>query len=175
MEFVAIDFLSPIETIIQKMLPLCQEVTHAYYTSYVHTDDFDRLRDLNVPLFQNFLTAIDTVAGSSLQRVCLQTGGKVRDLESLYHHILIVMLTRLLQHYGCHLGPTECPLHEDMQRYDDDGLNFYYPQEDFLFKLHAERNWSWNVIRPNAIIGFTPGSKCEIHGSLPHDQTDRRC
>ena len=76
-EFVAIDFLEPVDVIIQKMLPFCRGVTHAYFTSYVHTDDFMRLRDLNAPLFENFLTAIDAVAGESLQRICLQTGGKV--------------------------------------------------------------------------------------------------
>lgn len=43
-----------------------------------------------------------------------------------------------------------------MQRYEDHGENFYYPQEDFLFDLASRRNWDWNVIRPNAIIGFTP-------------------
>ena len=88
-EFVAIDFLEPVDAIVQKMLPLCRGVTHAFFTSYVHTDDFMRLRDLNVPLFENFLTAIDTVAGGSLQRVCLQTGGKVgtRLLEA--NHLLL--------------------------------------------------------------------------------------
>ncbi|KAF9890060.1 hypothetical protein FE257_006740 [Aspergillus nanangensis] len=53
-DFVAIDFLAPLDEIIEK----CPE------------------SDLNVPLFENFLTATDTVARSSLQRVCLQTGGK---------------------------------------------------------------------------------------------------
>lgn len=77
-EFLALDFLSSIDELIQKMSVICDNVTHAYFTSYVHTDDFARLRDLNIPLFTNFLTAIDTVAGESLQRVCLQTGGKVR-------------------------------------------------------------------------------------------------
>lgn len=43
-----------------------------------------------------------------------------------------------------------------MQRYEDRGENFYYPQEDFLCKVATERSWDWNVIRPNAIIGFTP-------------------
>lgn len=74
----AIDFLDPVETIMEKMMPYCRDVSHAFFTSYVHTDDFKKLRDMNVPLFENFLTAIDTVAGESLQRVCLQTGGKVR-------------------------------------------------------------------------------------------------
>lgn len=76
-EFVALDFLEPAETTIQKMFSYCRDVTHAFFTSYVHTDDFTRLAELNVPLFENFLTAIDTVAGGNLQRVCLQTGGKV--------------------------------------------------------------------------------------------------
>lgn len=60
------------------MKPYCADVTHAYYTSYVHTDDFSKLKDLNIPLFENFLTGIDTVARDTLERVCLQTGGKVR-------------------------------------------------------------------------------------------------
>lgn len=76
-EFIALDFLEPVETIVSKMAPYCHDVTHAYYASYVHTDDFARLKVLNVPLFENFLTAIDQVARNTLQRVCLQTGGKV--------------------------------------------------------------------------------------------------
>lgn len=82
-EFVAIDFLKPIEEIIQKLAPFCTDVTHAFFTSYAHSDDFDRLRDLNVPLFENFLTAIDKVASGSLERICLQTGGKVSQLLCL--------------------------------------------------------------------------------------------
>ncbi|KIL94277.1 hypothetical protein FAVG1_02840 [Fusarium avenaceum] len=133
--FIPLDFLSPVEELIQRMAPLCHDVTHAFFTSYVHTSDFTKLRDSNIPLFHNFLVAIDIVAASTLQRVCLQTGGK---------------------YYGPHLGPTEVPLHEEMGRYEDKGENFYYPQEDFLSTLAAKRTWNWNVIRPNAIIGFTP-------------------
>lgn len=63
------------------------------------------------------------------------------------------------QHYGVHLGPVQVPCHEGMPRYTDDGLNFYYAQEDILFEKQKEKSWSHNIIRPNAIIGFTPGSK----------------
>ncbi|KAF4975664.1 hypothetical protein FZEAL_7554 [Fusarium zealandicum] len=133
--FIALDFLKPVEELVEKMAPHCHDVTHAFFASYVHTADFAKLKDLNIPLFHNFLVATDTVAGSSLQRVCLQTGGKS---------------------YGAHLGPCEVPLYEDMGRYEDHGENFYYEQEDFVASLAAKRNWDWNVIRPNAIIGFTP-------------------
>lgn len=50
------------------------------------------------------------------------------------------------------------PCDERHPRYEDNGENFYYPQEDFLFELQAKRTWTYNIIRPNGIIGFTPGS-----------------
>lgn len=83
-EFIALDFLEPVETIISKMTPYCSDVTHAYFTSYVHTDDFAKLKEFNVPLFESFLTAIDQVARNTLQRVCLQTGGKVSSVLPHY-------------------------------------------------------------------------------------------
>ncbi|KAF5230059.1 hypothetical protein FANTH_13989 [Fusarium anthophilum] len=95
--FVALDFLNPVEELIQRMAPLCHDVTHSFFTSYVHIADFAKLRDSNIPLFHNFLVAIDIVTASTLQRICLQTSGK---------------------YYGPHLGPTEVPLHEEIGRYD---------------------------------------------------------
>ncbi|KAM0199753.1 hypothetical protein ACHAQD_012050 [Fusarium lateritium] len=152
--FIALDFLNPVEELTRRMAPLCHDVTHAFFTSYVHTADFAKLRDSNIPLFHNFLVAIDIVAASTLQRVCLQTGGKVISPVNpvLYNGLMHG------QYYGPHLGPTEVPLHEEMGRYEDKRENFYYPQEDFLSNLSAKRSWDWNVIRPNAIIGFTPAN-----------------
>ena len=46
-----------------------------------------------------------------------------------------------------------------MGRYEDYGENFYYYQEDFMFELAAKRQWDWNVIRPHAIVGFTPAGE----------------
>ncbi|GLB07653.1 hypothetical protein AtubIFM57258_003002 [Aspergillus tubingensis] len=134
-EFVAVDFLESVETIIPKLKDICAPVTHAYFTSYVHDDDFRVLREKNVPLFRNFLDAVDAVC-PGLQRVSLQTGGK---------------------YYGVHLGPVKVPLEESFPRYDDQGFNFYYNQEDYLREVQKRRNtWSYNIIRPNAINGFAP-------------------
>lgn len=69
--------MKPVEETVARMKDLCEDVTHAFYASYVHDDDFKVLKDKNVPLFKNFLVALETVAGSNLQNVCLQTGGKV--------------------------------------------------------------------------------------------------
>lgn len=76
-EFIALDFLEPVDKLVQQMRDCCATVTHAFFLSYVHVDDFTKLIDYNGPLFDNFLNAINQVAGDHLQRVCLQTGGKV--------------------------------------------------------------------------------------------------
>ncbi|GME64624.1 uncharacterized protein K452DRAFT_275951 [Neofusicoccum parvum] len=133
-QFVAIDFLDPPERIIQRLQRVCKNVTHAYYTSYIHVDSFAELGDKNVPLFKNFLDAISAVA-PKLKRVCMQTGTK---------------------HYGCHLGPVEIPVCESLPRYEDSGDNFYYEQEDYLREKEKESSWSYNVIRPHAIVGYAP-------------------
>ncbi|EHA25443.1 hypothetical protein ASPNIDRAFT_186699 [Aspergillus niger ATCC 1015] len=134
-EFVAVDFLESVETIVSKIKDICAPVTHAYFTSYVHDNDFKVLKEKNVPLFRNFLDAVDAVC-PALRRVSLQTGGK---------------------YYGVHLGPVKVPLEESFSRYDDQGFNFYYNQEDYLREAQKRRNtWSYNIIRPNAINGYAP-------------------
>ncbi|KAK2601232.1 hypothetical protein N8I77_010696 [Diaporthe amygdali] len=135
-EFIAVDFLEPLDSIIKQLSIVCEDITHAFFASYIHVADFKSLRDENVPLFQNFLQAIDIVA-PKLQRVCLQTGNK---------------------HYGCHLGPVPIPLNESLGRLDKSGTNFYYDQEDVLFELAARRPWSYNIVRPHAIVGYAPGA-----------------
>jgi hypothetical protein len=51
------------------------------------------------------------------------------------------------------------PIDEEITPRWDDGANFYHAQEDFLFELQKQRQWHYNIIRPQAIIGFTPGGK----------------
>lgn len=75
--FIALDFLKPVDELVQLMQPLCHDVTHAFFASYIHEVDFAKLKELNVPLFQNFLLAVDQCS-KSLQRVVVHTGGKVR-------------------------------------------------------------------------------------------------
>ncbi|KAF4306152.1 nucleoside-diphosphate-sugar epimerase [Botryosphaeria dothidea] len=77
-EFVAVDFLEPQETTIEKLKHACADVTHAYFTSYVNDDDFKKLRDKNVPLFKSFMDVIDvnkeraTVLAADLTRATPQ-------------------------------------------------------------------------------------------------------
>ncbi|KAJ5824682.1 hypothetical protein N7447_007022 [Penicillium robsamsonii] len=132
--FVALDFLEPAEEIVDKIKELCKDVTHAFFTSYVHDNDFSKLHVKNGPLFRNFLESVD-LACPRLQRVVLQTGGK---------------------HYGFQFRDIKTPLVENMPRYEGPENIFYYEQEDDLFAIQKRRStWNYNIIRPMGIIGYS--------------------
>ena len=63
------------------------------------------------------------------------------------------MLQTGAKNYGVHLGPTATPQEETAPRITLEP-NFYYPQEDFLAEMQKGQKWTWNVIRPEAIIGM---------------------
>jgi hypothetical protein len=87
-EFIALDFLSPVPDLIKRIENMCKDVTHTFFTSYIHVDDFEIQKEMNVPLFQNFLDSIDAVA-FDLQNACLQTGGKLAFVPSRSMHIVL--------------------------------------------------------------------------------------
>lgn len=131
--FIALDLSSPPSTLVQRMSPICAEVTHAYFSSYIHKDDFAELNKANETLFSTFLDALIEVT-PNLQNCTLQTGGK---------------------HYNVHIKPVSSPAREDEPRNSSPLENFYYPQEDYLLARQAGQPWTWTVIRPEAIIGHT--------------------
>jgi hypothetical protein len=53
-----------------------------------------------------------------------------------------------------HLQPVPSPAKEEDPRLVPFEQNFYYPQEDFLAEMQKGQKWTWNVIRPEAIIGM---------------------
>ena len=131
--FIALDLSEDPKTLAEKMSLLCQGVTHAYFSSYVHKSDFQELNIANEKLFSNFLDALLAVA-PDIENCTLQTGGK---------------------HYNVHLGPVPSPAREEDPRGESHIGNFYYPQEDYLIARQSGQKWTWNVIRPEAIIGHT--------------------
>ncbi len=77
-------------------------------------------------LLSNFLDAL-ALASIIPKRVMLQTG---------------------IKNYGAHLGPMSVPCVEDDPRHDLEP-NFYYTQEDYLWKWCKDNNSAWNVARPS--------------------------
>jgi len=131
--FLALDFSKDPKILAEQMQTVCRDVTHAYFSSYIHKDDFSELNVANQALFENFLAALLDVA-PNLQNVTLQTGGK---------------------HYNVHLGPVPSPAREEERRREVPIGNFYFEQEDYLIERQKGQKWTWNVIRPEAIIGYT--------------------
>jgi nucleoside-diphosphate-sugar epimerase len=131
--FIALDFSKPSSELAPSMKDICSSVTHSYFSSYVHKDDFVELNKANLSLFENFLTSLTEVA-PHLENVTLQTGGK---------------------YYNVHLRPVPSPAREEDPRLLASADNFYYPQEDFLTSKQKGSKWSYNIIRPQAIIGST--------------------
>lgn len=88
-KFIALDFNDDPDTLANEMKDVCGPVTHAYFSSYVHEDDFAALNIANQRLFENFLSALLKVT-PNLQNVCLQTGGKYYNVSTIQSHLLLV-------------------------------------------------------------------------------------
>jgi nucleoside-diphosphate-sugar epimerase len=69
-KFLALDFTEDVSALVQKMEGVCEPVTHAYFCSYIHKDDFTELNSANAKLFENFVDAIEKVA-KGLQNITL--------------------------------------------------------------------------------------------------------
>lgn len=132
-KFIALDYTDNVDSLAQKMHGICEKVTHAYFCSYIHKDDFAELYTANAALFDNFIESLERVA-KELENITLQTGGK---------------------HYQVHLMPVPSPAREEEPRRQGPIENFYFPQEDKLIAAQEGKKWNWNVIRPEAIIGAT--------------------
>ncbi|KAF2448062.1 hypothetical protein P171DRAFT_453150 [Karstenula rhodostoma CBS 690.94] len=94
-------------------------------------NDFKELNIANEKLFSNFSDALLAVA-PRLENCTLQTGGR---------------------HSKVHLGPVNSPACEKDPKRESPIGNFYYPQEDYLICCQKGQRWTWNVVRPEAIIG----------------------
>ena len=97
----------------------------------------EALTEANVPIFTNFLKALGS-ANIKPRRILLQTGGK---------------------NYGGHIGRARLPYVESDPQPKHLSNNFYYPQEDALFKYCEENpGTDWNIVMPFGIIGAVPNA-----------------
>jgi nucleoside-diphosphate-sugar epimerase len=92
-----------------------------------------------VRLLDTFLKAIK-LTDNVPKRILLQTGGK---------------------HYGVHLGPTLMPMEESDPRFVKE-TNFYFAQEDLLWKWCKEHNVGGIITRPGYILGAVPDAAINL-------------
>jgi nucleoside-diphosphate-sugar epimerase len=126
----------------QALLSELSEVTHVFYVAYAPRPTHEAEVEPNLRMLQNLLEVLAPIA-PGLQHVCLMQGTKA---------------------YGAHLGPYKTPARETDPRIISP--MFYFAQQDYLTALAAERGWSWSVMRPRCIWGFSVGSTMNMITAL---------
>ena len=133
--FISCDMLDMAET--EAKLAHLTDVTHVFCCA-LHGGIDATTTEQNRKLVVNPVTVVSEVS-SSLERVVLQEGSKA---------------------YGRQLGPFKTPAKESDSRHMPP--NFYYDQEDFLIEFQQGKNWSWSVLRPEAVCGFAVGNPMNL-------------
>ncbi|EXF82147.1 hypothetical protein CFIO01_00661 [Colletotrichum fioriniae PJ7] len=140
-----------IQTVKEQMrskIPNLQDITHVYYCAYsnatAYSVDVMEIRNINVIMTQTAVKAIDEIC-TSLKFPSLQTGTNSYGVAVFQHQDKI------------EIHP---PLKESQARipspYGDE--IFYYGQVDAIKELQKGKSWRWCEVRPDAIVGFVPGT-----------------
>ena len=122
--------------------------THIYFTTWMRNDTEEENIRVNSALVRNLLDVL--APKKSVKHVALVTG---------------------LKHY---LGPFEAyvkegklpetPLREEQQRLPLP--NFYYAQEDEMYKASERDGFIWSVHRPHTVVGYAVGNLMNITSTL---------
>ena len=141
-EHIPLDFLKEPKDIAAVLQEHKVTADHVFFFSYIQPppkegqglwSDADEMARVNSLLLSNFLEALKA-ASITPKRFMLQTGAK---------------------NYGVHLGPTKLPQEETDPRVEFEP-NFYYPQEDLLWKYCKDTGCGWNIGMPGPILGAVP-------------------
>jgi nucleoside-diphosphate-sugar epimerase len=119
--------------------------THVFYGTWLRQPTEAENVAVNGAMIENFFAGLSS---RRLEYAALVTGTK---------------------HY---LGPfesygqvaSETPFRENAPRLA--GLNFYYTQEDVLYREAAARGFTWTVHRPHSMIGYAPGNAMNMGQTL---------
>jgi nucleoside-diphosphate-sugar epimerase len=135
------------ETACRNRIGELSSITHvAYCANYEKPDlmrgwmDLDHIQ-INLTMLRNLMEPLKD--GPNLRHVTLLQGTKA---------------------YAAAAGPFKLPAKEDDPRYL--APNFYYAQEDYLREAQRAANWSWTVLRPQFVCGFSIGSPMNALNAL---------
>jgi len=89
-------------------------------------------------------------------------------LDPLERHAKNLRHVTLLQGtkaYGVHVRPLKVPARENRSEMHEQA-NFYWNQEGHLRALQKDKAWSWSILRPVLIVGFSTGSAMNVIPAL---------
>jgi nucleoside-diphosphate-sugar epimerase len=133
--------------------------TDLFISAWIRHDTEAENVQVNGAIVENVFAGL--ASAQRLQHVALVTGTKqyLGPFES----------------YG--QSAAETPFREDNPRLP--GLNFYYTQEDVIFREAARRGFTWSVHRPHTIIGhavanaMNMGSTLAVYATLCRERGER--
>jgi len=122
------------------------EATDLFISAWIRHDTEAENVQVNGAIVENVFASLESAP--SLQHVALVTGTKqyLGPFES----------------YG--QSAAETPFREDNPRLP--GLNFYYTQEDVVFREAARHGFGWSVHRPHTIIGYAVANAMNMGSTL---------
>jgi nucleoside-diphosphate-sugar epimerase len=122
-------------------------ITHVLYAALHEEDDLeagwrsDQQQQTNLAMLRNVLDGAE--GRGALQQLTILQGGKA---------------------YGSHLGRIPVPAKERWPRMAHQ--IFYWQQEDLLRERAAEAGWSFNILRPQLILGRATSSPMNIISAI---------
>lgn len=123
---------------VQARLSSIKDVTHVFFVAYLERSDPAELVAVNTAMLVNLVEVVEA-ASPVLEHVHLSEGTKW---------------------YGNHLGPFKTPAVETDPRHMPP--NFYFDQQDWLEARQKGKRWSWSVVRPHAVCGFSTGGPMNL-------------
>ncbi len=138
-EHLAVDLLDPVSLAGASSLA---GVTHVIYAAYTARASMAEMTAPNLAMLTHTLDGLKA-AGAPVEQVVLIGGGKS---------------------YGAHLGAYKTPAKEPDPRFL--GPIFYNDQEDLLAARAARDGFSFTVLRPDVVIGFSLGSPMNLLGAI---------
>jgi nucleoside-diphosphate-sugar epimerase len=77
-------------------------------------------------------------------------------------HVTLLQGTKA---YGVHVRPLAVPARENRSEMHEQP-NFYWNQENHLRTLQRGKDWSWSILRPVLIVGYSTGSAMNVIPAL---------
>src|SRR5205807_9675927 len=77
-------------------------------------------------------------------------------------HVALLQGTKA---YGVHVRPLSVPARENRSEMHEQP-NFYWNQERYLRALQRSKDWTWSILRPVLIVGYSTGSAMNVIPAL---------
>ncbi len=145
-EYLAADLLDTPS--IEKHHSKLRDVTHILYAALYEMDDLligwrhNEQIKTNTKMFENLMNIV-SLYSPNLRHISLLQGTKA---------------------YGIHVEPMKAPAKEKWPRHNHE--NFYWNQEDILKRICNAKNWSFNIWRPQVVLGTATGSPMNLVAAI---------